>query len=74
MSQSIDAVIATGGDTARAILFATGCAVVRVMGDLMPGIPYSQMVGEGHNPWLITKAGGFGGAETLCEIVALLRG
>ena len=73
MSQSIDAVIATGGDTARAILSATGCGVVKVMGDLMPGIPYSQIVGEGQNPWLITKAGGFGSVQTLSEMVALLR-
>jgi len=70
--KQIDTVIATGGDTARAILSATGCGVLRVMGDLMPGIPYSQIVGEGHSTWLITKAGGFGTPSTLSEIVAQL--
>ncbi len=72
-ARPIAAVIATGGDTARAILCATGCGVLRVMGDLMPGIPYSQIAGEGRTTWLITKAGGFGTPNTLSDIVAQLR-
>ena len=72
-ARPIDAIIATGGDTARAILAATGSAVLRVMGDLMPGIPYSQIASRGHPWWLITKAGGFGTPNTLSEIVERLH-
>ncbi len=69
----IDAVIATGGDTARAILAATGSGVLRVMGDMMPGIPYSRIAGRGRSWWLITKAGGFGTPNTLSDIAECLR-
>ncbi len=72
-TKAIDAVIATGGDTARAILAATGSSVLRVMGDLMPGIPYSQIVSRGRPWWLITKAGGFGTPSTLSDVVARLH-
>ncbi|MFN0317827.1 MAG: four-carbon acid sugar kinase family protein [Burkholderiales bacterium] len=72
-AKPIGAVIATGGDTARAILAATSSAALRVMGDLMTGIPYSQIAGPNGPWWLITKAGGFGTPSTLSEIVERLR-
>jgi D-threonate/D-erythronate kinase len=70
----IEALLATGGDTAIAILDALGVPALQVMGDLLPGIPYSRLDLEGRTLWLLTKAGGFGVPETLCEVVALLRG
>lgn len=69
----INIVIATGGDTARAILAAAGTAVVEVMGDLLPGIPYSLLRRDGRDIWLITKAGGFGTRDTFAQLIGLLR-
>lgn len=69
-----DAVVASGGDTARAFLSATAVAALRVMGDLMPGIPYSRFSHSGRDVWLVTKAGGFGRSGAFETLVARLRG
>jgi D-threonate/D-erythronate kinase len=73
-TRRIEAVLATGGDTAIAILDALGVPALQVMGDLLPGIPYSRLDVSGRMLWLITKAGGFGVPDTLCDVVARLRG
>ena len=69
----IGALIATGGDTAVAILQALRQPALQVMGDLMPGIPYGRLPIGGRTVWLVTKAGGFGARDAMCEIVARLR-
>lgn len=69
----IEALVATGGDTAVAILEALGRRALQVVGDLLPGIPYCRLDLDGKPLWLVTKAGGFGNAETLVEIVERLR-
>lgn len=66
--------VATGGDTAVALLQASACAALEVMGDLMPGIPYARLSLDGAPLWLVTKAGGFGDAETFVELARRLRG
>jgi uncharacterized protein YgbK (DUF1537 family) len=68
------ALIATGGDTAIAVLEASGCAALEVLGDLMPGLPYARLTVDGRPLWLVTKAGGFGGRDILYEIALRLRG
>jgi uncharacterized protein YgbK (DUF1537 family) len=70
----IGALVATGGDTAVAILQALRQPALQVMGDLMPGIPYGRLQVGGRSVWLVTKAGGFGTRDAMCEIVARLRG
>jgi D-threonate/D-erythronate kinase len=65
--------VATGGDTAIAVLRASGCAALEVMGDLMPGIPYARLSLDGRPLWLITKAGGFGDSETFVAVAHRLR-
>jgi D-threonate/D-erythronate kinase len=65
--------VATGGDTAIALLRASGCAALEVMGDLMPGIPYARLSLDGRPLWLITKAGGFGGVDTFVDVAHRLR-
>lgn len=65
--------VATGGDTAIAVLQSSGCAALEVMGDLMPGIPYARLSLDGKPLWLVTKAGGFGDAETFVEVARELR-
>lgn len=70
----IEALVATGGDTAVAILEALGRRALQVMGDLLPGIPYCRLDLDGRRLWLVTKAGGFGTPGTLIDIVRRLRG
>ncbi len=67
------ALVATGGDTAIAILAASDNPALQVCGDLLPGIPYARILLAGAPLWLITKAGGFGGRETFCEVARRLR-
>jgi uncharacterized protein YgbK (DUF1537 family) len=72
-SRHIDALLATGGDTAIAILNVMAVPALQVMGDLLPGIPYARLDVHGRPLWLITKAGGFGTPDTLREVVERLR-
>ncbi len=65
--------VATGGDTAIALLKASGCAALEVMGDLMPGIPYARIALDDRSLWLVTKAGGFGDAGTFVDIARRAR-
>jgi uncharacterized protein YgbK (DUF1537 family) len=67
------ALVATGGDTAIAILTVTGNPALQVLGDLMPGIPYARIRVDGTLLWLVTKAGGFGGRDTFRQIARRLR-
>jgi 4-hydroxythreonine-4-phosphate dehydrogenase len=54
-------VIATGGDTARAVLAALGLPGIALFGELEPGVP----VGLAGALPLVTKAGAFGSRTTL---------
>lgn len=72
-AMGVKAVVATGGDTAMALLSASGNPAVRVHGDLMPGIPYARILVDGTPIWLVTKAGGFGGKTALRDIARELR-
>jgi uncharacterized protein YgbK (DUF1537 family) len=66
--------VATGGDTAIAILAASDNPALQVLGDLMPGIPYARIRLDGMALWLVTKAGGFGGRDTFRDVARRLRG
>jgi uncharacterized protein YgbK (DUF1537 family) len=62
------ALVATGGDTAIALLRASGNAALEVSGELIPGIACGRLVLDGKPVWLVTKAGGFGDRDALREI------
>ena len=72
--RSIAAVVATGGDTAVAILQHLSQPVLRVAGTLLPGIPFSRIQAGGRELWFVTKAGGFGSRDTFVTIARRLRG
>ena len=57
--------VATGGETARCVLKAWGITSLRLQAEVEPGVPFS--IAERRDPPLgvITKAGDFGGPETL---------
>jgi uncharacterized protein YgbK (DUF1537 family) len=67
------AMVVTGGDTAIAVLEESGCTVIDVCGNLMPGIPFSQFEWKGRPIHLVTKAGGFGTANTFVDIARTFR-
>ena len=58
-----------GGDTAEATLAALGCQLALPLGELLPGVPMSQIEFQGRDMLLVTKAGGFGDERTLCRIL-----
>ncbi|WP_436664250.1 four-carbon acid sugar kinase family protein [Alicyclobacillus acidoterrestris] len=63
------AVFATGGDTALACCKAVGHTEIWTEGELLPGIPWSFVGGHDGQLTLVSKAGGFGDAQTLCSVV-----
>jgi 4-phospho-D-threonate 3-dehydrogenase / 4-phospho-D-erythronate 3-dehydrogenase len=67
------ALVATGGETARAILDAWGIRRMRLVGEVEPGLPYSIAQRAGREILILTKAGGFGTRETLVRSRDFLR-
>lgn len=70
----IAAVVATGGDTAVAILRRLSQPTLRVTGNLLPGVPFGRIHAGGREVWFVTKAGGFGARDTFVTIAQRLRG
>lgn len=69
------ALVLTGGDTARATCVALGAASLEVRREAAPGIPISLLQG---GRWdglpVVTKAGGFGNADSLIQVIQELEG
>jgi uncharacterized protein YgbK (DUF1537 family) len=61
--------LACGGETADAILAELGVGVLRVEGEILPGVPVSAMVVKGRDMRLVTKSGGFGARDALVAVV-----
>jgi uncharacterized protein YgbK (DUF1537 family) len=57
--------VLTGGETAAAVLNAVGVRLLRVEGEVRPGLPLCRAVDLPGIPDLITKSGGFGAPDTL---------
>jgi D-threonate/D-erythronate kinase len=60
--------VLTGGETAAAVLDAAGIQLLRVRGEILPGLPLCQVLDLPGFPDLITKSGGFGPPETLLRL------
>ena len=68
-----DAVVLTGGATARAVIHRVAARHVRILGELQPGIPVGVLEdGTWHGVTVVTKAGGFGSPSTLLDVVRAL--
>jgi 4-hydroxythreonine-4-phosphate dehydrogenase len=61
----VGALVATGGETARAILDAWSIQRLRLLGEVEPGVPYSLAQRANRDVLILTKAGGFGTPDTL---------
>ncbi len=66
LAPRIGALVATGGETARALLPAFGTHSLQLLCELEPGVPLSVSVGTRSLP-VITKAGGFGRPDALLD-------
>ncbi|TDG28557.1 hypothetical protein E2C05_20335, partial [Paracraurococcus ruber] len=66
--------VATGGETARALLVAAGVPALRLAGEVEAGVPLAAALGAGPVRGLpvITKAGAFGTEETLARCLEAL--
>ena len=71
-AEQLGAIVATGGETARAIVTAMGSTGLRVIGEVETGVPISLALGAKTIP-IITKAGAFGTRETLFRCYETLR-
>ena len=65
--------VLVGGQTARLVCRRLQAQGVRIEGELEPGVPYGRLIG---GVWdglpVVTKAGGFGGPDTLLDAVRAL--
>jgi D-threonate/D-erythronate kinase len=59
----------SGGESASAILAEMGVTVLELLGEALPGLPVSRPLDSADAPLIITKSGGFGGADTLCRLL-----
>lgn len=69
----LGALVATGGETARALLDAFGVRRLRLLGEVESGIPISVADAWTRPLPIITKAGGFGSPEALLHCRAFLQ-
>ena len=69
------ALLATGGETARALLAAAGIASLQVLGETEPGLALGRVLQArtSQRPLVVTKAGAFGSDEALLRAWSLLR-
>jgi 4-hydroxythreonine-4-phosphate dehydrogenase len=68
----VGALIATGGETARAVLTASGITGLRLLREVEPGVPLAVSAGARQIP-AITKSGSFGSRATLANCIRVLR-
>ena len=69
-----DAIFLTGGDTAQRAATALGAHSILLRGEFAPGVPWG--IAQGgllHGHMVITKSGGFGAPDLLCDILKALE-
>ena len=71
-SSGIGAIVATGGETACALLSRLGIDGIRLIDEVEPGVPLGISLGARAIP-VVTKAGAFGDADTLRRCLARLK-
>ena len=65
--------IATGGETARALLDALGIDRLQLLGEIEPGLPFAVAEGWTRPLPVVTKAGAFGSPDALARSLEFLR-
>jgi uncharacterized protein YgbK (DUF1537 family) len=64
--------VLTGGDTARQVCLRLGALAIELVDELQPGVPVGRLCGGGER-WVVTKAGGFGSDQVLCDALRFFR-
>ena len=72
-AQYLGALVATGGETARAVLDALGIHRLRLLGEVEAGLPFSVADHWVRPLPVITKAGAFGSPQALVRCRDFLR-
>jgi D-threonate/D-erythronate kinase len=72
-AHTVGALVATGGESARAIFEAWGISSLRLVGEVESGLPFSVTSGWKRELPVITKAGGFGNRDSLLRCCQFLR-
>jgi uncharacterized protein YgbK (DUF1537 family) len=67
-TSGVRTLVLSGGETAAAVLDAIGAGLLRVEGEVLPGLPLCRVVGLPGFPAVITKSGGFGPPDTLLRL------
>jgi uncharacterized protein YgbK (DUF1537 family) len=67
-TSGVSTLVLSGGETAAAVLDAIGAGLLRVEGEVLPGLPLCHAVGLSDFPAVITKSGGFGQPDTLLRL------
>lgn len=68
------ALFLSGGDTAEAVLARISARGVLLKNEILPGLMLGAIVGGSYQDLpVVTKAGAFGSADILCQLVHLLR-
>jgi uncharacterized protein YgbK (DUF1537 family) len=71
----VEALVLLGGDGVDATLAALGVKNLRVLCNVVEGVPVSETLGNpGRKLVVVTKAGGFGDEDTLLTVLDWLRG
>lgn len=73
LANRVGALVATGGETARAVLDAWGVKSLQLIGEVETGLPFSVTSGWSRELPVLTKAGGFGTPESLLRCLEFLR-
>ena len=73
ISDNVGALVASGGETARAVLESLGVTRLRLLGELEKGIPVSLTENWSRPLPVITKAGDFGGTDALFKCSQFLH-
>lgn len=73
LADKAGALVTTGGETARAVFEAWGIDSLLLVGEVEAGLPFSVTSGWRRELPVLTKAGGFGKAESLLRCRQFLR-
>ncbi|WP_175640223.1 four-carbon acid sugar kinase family protein [Metabacillus schmidteae] len=66
---SIQGLVLTGGDTAKAVCSELTISEMELYSEVEPGLPFGRLRSEDRSYWAVTKAGGFGHEQSLVNVV-----
>jgi len=70
---AVGGMVLTGGDIAAAVCEALEVPAIRLIGEVEPGMPLGLLIGgRGRGLRVVTKAGGFGGEESIAVAIRCL--